>query len=218
MVRRRVSTLRLERLKHSAAPLLGGVVVIAGLLLSPGDASANFGSQGTCGYQGGSGCVSLANNKWHAVRFYSVTSSVKAGVRWGISQYDATDLVVYETSSDSLPDVRVFDGGYSPLNWVANVDCPVDNTGTGSYGPSLNWCRGQTLSVNLDITNNYNFTWLEWRSVGCHELGHTVGLRHLSTTTCMQPCSLPPPPDLSSCWRQQYLGSHEKNDHLNPFY
>ncbi len=188
------------------------------LLFAPFPAAANFGSTRPYDHTPGEGCVSLANNKWHAVRFYSVTADVRSGVSWGIIEYDSTDLVVYSTTSDPLPDVRVYDWYYG-TQVAAWVDCPHDNTGTGSYGQNLDWCRGLTLKVDLGMTDNYNFTATNWRHVGCHELGHTVGLRHRSSTsTCMSQCLFPPPPYLSSCWNRTDLGSHEINDHINPFY
>lgn len=175
-------------------------LVGVGLNLAPFTArpayATNFGS--VCGDNGY--CVSMANNSDHAIRFQNLTASATAtfpndipsmqsAANWAIGQYNNTDLVVYRNESDPQPDVWLHDFSYGETGWAGATTCPADNTGTGGSHPNR-WCRGQL--------NRYN-SWYYWNANGyfddeedrrvmaCHELGHTVGLRHntLSSNSCM---------------------------------
>ena len=147
-------------------------------------------------------CVSLANNQYHAIRFVNLTSSdtpsppndiprMQIAANWAITQYNSTDMVVYRDESDSAPDVWLHDYNYGDTGWVGITRCPTDNSGTGGSHPNR-WCRGQ-----LNIYNSYYYwnasgyydTDYQRRVVTCHEMGHTVGLRHntVSTNSCIWP-------------------------------
>jgi len=132
--------------------------------------------------------VSPANNIYHAVRPYTfgnnwtgIASAVYDSV---YEDYNPTDLVAYWTTTDNLPDVRLWDWYYPYPGLVAWVDCPADNTGIGGFG-NLRWCRGQIVRFNANQQQYFNELGREY--VACHELGHTVGLRHSTqyTTSCM---------------------------------
>lgn len=184
--------------------------------------ATNIGSTQGCGYEYGSSnetynCVSMANNKWHAVREYTFGNQwpdLVAATQWALdNQYDPTDLVAYKTTTDNLPDVRLWDWWYGtgkPQGWV---DCPADNTGIGykdSFDPETRWCRGQILRFNATWNDLYNYDTHAERYLACHELGHTVGLRHTSLNSCMRtnvPLSL----------ANENLLSHEIG-HLNVWY
>lgn len=188
-------------------------------------AYANFGStdRSACGYsQGNSGpspatnCVSLANNRTHAVRYVSLGdqwTGIDAATTWSLANhYNPTDLVAYVTTTDSVPDVWVYDAFYGNNGIFAWVDCPADNSGTGGSG-QLQWCRGQKLRYNASLEGQYTSGLTARRALACHELGHTVGLRHNTHSgsagdSCMR-TTLPLP---------NHLSSHEINDHINPWY
>ena len=54
------------------------------------------------------------------------------------------------------------------------------------YEPGLRnrWCRGQIARFNAIFAPGYNQLARDW--IACHELGHTVGLRHIvNNATCM---------------------------------
>lgn len=79
-------------------------------------------------------------------------------------------------------DVRVVDGTYDN-NQLAWVNCPSGATEGGS-NPNR-WCYGQKLTVNLA----FDLPTAGRRYVACHELGHTVGLRHedeVHSNSCMR--------------------------------
>jgi predicted Zn-dependent protease len=144
-------------------------------------------------------CVSLANNYDHAIRFANLTSAdsaadsngiprMQAAVNHAIGVYDATDMRVYRNESDSLPDVWAHDWDYGPTGWAGITRCPSNNTGTGGTHPNR-WCRGQYIIHNSyyywHAAGNFD-TDAQRQRVSCHEMGHTVGLRHNSDrNSCM---------------------------------
>jgi hypothetical protein len=169
------------------------VAVSAGLLTGVPAQASNFGST-SCGGSP-TNCVSLTNNIWHVIRWDGQVGNqipnIDEAVLWALSNvYNPTDLVAYRDESDSLPDVWVHDFDYGYNNGVVGwVVCSSDNTGTGGSHPN-HWCRGQHARFNAYFYYNYyGFfdTDAQSRNVACHELGHTLGLRHRTDTrsSCM---------------------------------
>jgi hypothetical protein len=136
-------------------------------------------------------CVSWANNKWHAIRFDGVVGNQIPGLDSAVisvlsNVYDPTDLVAYRDESDPLPDVWIHDFDYGNNNGVVGwVVCASDNTGTGGAHPDR-WCRGQHARFNSHYIQYYD-TSFERRRLACHELGHTLGLRHRDTPIVQEP-------------------------------
>lgn len=164
------------------------LLLASALVVAPANAS-NFGSTACAGSP--RNCVSRANNIYHAVAWEGdrdITPGMDIATFWAVDNvYNPTDLVAYRDESDPYPDVRVWDYPYGDNGVLAWVECPPDNTGTGGTDPNR-WCRGQKLRYN----SHYWWNSTEYdtedgrRRIACHELGHTVGLRHLSTTdSCM---------------------------------
>jgi hypothetical protein len=131
-------------------------------------------------------CVSLANNSYHAVRFFNIEDifsipGMAADTQWALTNvYNPTDLVAYRDEGDPLPDVWVSDDDYGGNGIVGWVECPTNHTGQGGAEPNR-WCRGQQLRYNLwyyTHANGFLDTTAQRRFMSCHELGHTVGLRH----------------------------------------
>ena len=95
-------------------------------------------------------------------------------------------------------DVYVFQTNRPDINAFAWGQCapqgPYPQYG-GSDAAHTRWCNPQYVFWNtwssaankVDTTAKYNY-------IGCHELGHTVGLQHRSTspTTCMKPAAKGP--------------------------
>jgi hypothetical protein len=201
------------------------IVVLVTLSGQTTRAGANFGSTDRidCGYtEGGasnpSNCVSLANNSTHALRPLSLGDQwpgVDVATQFAIdSIYNPTDLTVYTSNTDPSPDVWALDGFYGQNGVFAWVDCPSGNSGTGGAG-SLQWCRGQTLNYNASLLASYPTGLGGLNGLACHELGHTIGLRHNTHPTL--------PQGATSCTRTfppypANINAHEINDHINPNY
>jgi len=139
---------------------------------------------GNSGWQNLTTCPSMANNRWHAVH-YGVVGNQWDGIddatTWSLANhYNVLDLVAYVDQDDPLPDVIVYDHDiYGDNNLFAWVDCPANNTGTGGDESSnTRWCRGQILRYNAFYESDWQDTNAARRGLACHELGHTVGLRH----------------------------------------
>jgi hypothetical protein len=136
-------------------------------------------------------CVHWANNKWHAIRYDGVVGNQIEGLDTAVIStlngvYDPTDLVAYRDESDPLPDVWIHDFNYGTNNnIVAWVVCSGDNTGTGGAHPDR-WCRGQHARFNSHYIWYYD-TSFERNRLACHELGHTLGLRHRQTPIVQEP-------------------------------
>ncbi len=179
-------------------PVTIAVVLAMVFLVAPGASASNFGST-SCGGRPPN-CVHLANNRYHAVRYRHLGETntsredipgIRDAATWVLANvYDATDLSAYRDDRDTAPDVIMDDFSYSAFPGLAGwVNCPDDNTGRGGAHPNR-WCRGQTLTLNSYLywaTDGVFDTAAQRRSVICHELGHSVGLRHRTDTTgtCM---------------------------------
>lgn len=201
-------------------------LVCAALLLSADSAKANFGATGpsTCGYQNNNsgpdpvtGCVSLANNKWHAVRFAGLGNSngwtnIDDDLEYVIdNRLDPTDLVAYRDDTDPLPDVWAMDNNYLNNGFIAWVDCPAAHTGVGGGTGTQRWCRGQYLRFNSFYEGLAN-----GRSLACEEIGHTVGLRHRNhpdNDTYLSCMGVSP-----TYGEVDYYSYHEITNHINPNY
>lgn len=170
------------------------VLGFASILISPGAAQAsNWGS--VC--DNSTDCVSQANNAYHAIRYVNLEDEYPQGIPrmeiaadWAVTEFNATDMVVYRTQTDPAPDVELHDYNYGgSVPWVAITRCPTTNTGTGGSHPDR-WCRGQQNIYNSYyywFQNDYYDTDFQRRYVACHEMGHTVALRHstVSSNSCM---------------------------------
>jgi hypothetical protein len=190
--------------------------------------ASNFGSTNGCGYEtGNSGynpptnCVSLANNSVHAVRL-EVVGNQWAGMDTAVinalsTDYNPTDLSAYVDQSDPLPDVLVYDldyGGGFPPAWA---DCPADNTSNTGSNPTRR-CRGQKVRFNGSWEASYVNTASTREGLACHELGHTVGLRHSTSgewNSCME--GMPHQNTSGLFYRHDVLHDHDKQ-HINATY
>jgi hypothetical protein len=140
-------------------------------------------------------CVSLANNNVHAVRVGGYGLDEIPFLPYAHDnviayELDPTDLHAYLDPADPVPDVWVMDRNYGP-GVAAWTECPTNNSGSGGTHPNF-WCRGQVVRYNaffyLSMTGFYDNP-QQVETIVCHELGHTVGLRHPADTfdpsTCM---------------------------------
>lgn len=95
-------------------------------------------------------------------------------------------------------DVYVLQQTRTDVNAFAWTQCaPTPNTVVygGSDAAHTRWCRPQWIYWNTrsDAVSKVN-TFARYNYIGCHEVGHTLGLRHRGTSpsTCMVTAALPP--------------------------
>jgi hypothetical protein len=102
---------------------------------------------------------------------------------------------------DSDVEVRLTNAGANnALSWTQCAG-PV-GSGTqhgGSDASHTRWCRPQLIYYNTYYATGYFPTDNPKRYIACHELGHTIGLRHWQSnggtepsTTCMRTATITP--------------------------
>lgn len=135
----------------------------------------------------------VANNTLHLYLFNSTIAQFRedATVR-ALGLYDTnsevsaaantTDFDVYITYANR-PDVNAFAWGQCPPNPAPPLP-PVQYG--GSNAEHTRWCRPQYVYWNTWSAASDKVATLAQRNyVGCHEIGHTLGLRHRTGTSCM---------------------------------
>jgi len=144
-------------------------------------------------------CVSVGNDRFHYVYIdASVPPDLADSVRHAIAEYDTTTtlVVIEQARLTMVTDVIVYAGDHGVNGAAGWVNCPSSaRQGTNRNGHR--WCQGQELHFNLNPRYAAYFADLASRDyMACHEMGHTVGLRHWgnpprsdgpAAPTCMQP-------------------------------
>ena len=126
-------------------------------------------------------CVSVGDNPRHHVFFHrSVPTALRRAVRRAMRDaYGPTDLImIVDRERTPRTDVIVHAGDYG-LNGAAGwVHCPAGAPqGRNEHGHR--WCRQQRLYFNRNPQYAAYLADAASRlHLACHELGHTVGLRH----------------------------------------
>jgi hypothetical protein len=87
---------------------------------------------------------------------------------WGRDELNrARDMNATFTGSG---DVEIYDYTYGDTDWHGITDCP----------DGINWINGNcdVFRVRFNQSSMAGHSLDHWRSLGCHELGHTAGLGH----------------------------------------
>lgn len=148
-------------------------------------AASNFGSASCTGGTPTipTNCLSVGHNYIHKI--YAVNLLVgmyNATVSSVNDDYNPTDLQASMSSDPNNTDVFVYDDYYSYAlaGWAV---CPAGASQGGSHPD--HWCIGQGVYYNLNATD-YVADAGSRAYLACHELGHTVGLRHSGeSASCM---------------------------------
>ena len=158
MILRRMSTVTL-------------VGVIIATLLFANTASANHGFGST---------LTVRDNNTQDYEMVSLTSAGRIACEHGAEQLERSEISV-ESGSD---DIHCHDFVAGTLNWAGETRC-ID----------VNWwnqrCDHFQIDFNLtgfDTTPDTPIETSFWKTVGCHEFGHTGGLAHVGLTiwSCMR--------------------------------
>lgn len=125
-------------------------------------------------------CTSVGDNPRHLIFIDpSFGPDLAASLRDAIAVYDATKLIVIEQARRTrMTDVIAFSRDYGENGAAGWVYCP-SNAPQGTNSSGHRWCRQQELHLNVNARYAAFFDDDASRDhVTCHELGHTVGLRH----------------------------------------
>lgn len=127
-------------------------------------------------------CTSVGDDVHHRVVFdESLSAGLAAALRGTMSDdYGGPTRLELLEEPEVTPrtDVIAFSGDFGDNGAAAWVYCPSDAP-QGVNAAGDRWCRHQELYFNLNPRYGIFFADDESRAhVACHELGHTVGLRH----------------------------------------
>lgn len=170
--------------RRAAASFAVGLL-LAGQLIGPAEAHHGgrpIGSFSSCIRPSGVvRCTSVGDNPTHHVVFdATLTEGLASSLRDTMEEdYEPTKLtMVVDEVRTSLTDVVAFSEDYGQNGAAGWVACPLD-AAQGFNAAGHRWCRGQELFFNLNPRYAVFFDDDASRDhVACHELGHTLGLRH----------------------------------------
>ncbi|GFH38028.1 hypothetical protein [Streptomyces pacificus] len=158
---------------------------VAHALMAPSAHASNFGST-SCGGTPRN-CVNLGDNADHSWypegTFGNQISGIAASFQEAMNDYEYyTDLTTTKKSHSTL-DVLVTDYNYGSNGAVGWVECLSGSSTSGSH--PYKRCDRQKLRLNGSYSSFYGNAH-DRKSMACHEIGHTVGLRHRETDgSCM---------------------------------
>jgi hypothetical protein len=108
---------------------------------------------------------------------------------------DGSEINRFTSVSRNASDVIVLQVTRPDIDAFAWGQCMVGAVYGGSNANHDRWCYPQLFHWNMwnlaadkvNTTNKYEY-------IGCHEMGHTVGLRHTSSPSCMVTAGKPSNP------------------------
>ncbi len=178
------------------------------ILLSASSVSAtNF-----SGATGATGCPmsdnNMADNRDHYFWYDSLTVNVASAVNWSrTNNFDPTRInTFYDSSENSTTDAIVRDQDYTTYcgyTWHDSGSTGgVNGLATCNSLNGVSECESHVLRYDTSFFDGASLSFQ--RHVACHEVGHSLGLKHRSENGCMT----------SSATAYTSLTSHD-NGHLN---
>jgi len=146
---------------------------------SPAQAS-NFGSY-------------YADNADHYFARVSLTTDGTIAANWGVTELNSrTDVDTFNDGTcKSNTDICFYDANYHTDPWIKSVAWWKTHNGlahcnraSGLFGLGN---RCERWYVLFDVADMNRMTTWEVQELGCHEVGHTVGLKHtINDASCMK--------------------------------
>ncbi|MFG3287904.1 hypothetical protein ACGF3G_03710 [Streptomyces sp. NPDC048179] len=131
------------------------------------------------------------DNRNQAVKGNDLTANGTKAMNYGKSQLERSVI----TTSWGGGDIMVYDKDYGDVGWHGNTDCVDWN---------VLWTSCDVIRVRF---NTYQYkTASQWRSLGCHEFGHTGDLGHRSKSNDT---------DNNSCMREEIWPQNFDQHDLN---
>lgn len=118
------------------------------------------------------GQLPKADNSDHSLQKHSLTANGSTAFEHGVSELNKY-LNAYEVTSGNA-DVEVYDDSYGDTGWYGTTSCK-------NYVASSGGTRCDDFTVKFNTGSMANDEG-KWKSLGCHEFGHTVGLGHRSSS------------------------------------
>lgn len=191
-------------MRHRHVPRAGGAALLALTMILV--TACNFGSQqATFRYAGTTGAVSLLPSNTMTVQAVNMSQYRFDGVAWTMAaDYSPTRLrtaLGRGSSCSSSYHVCVYAQSYSSVRNVNGWASCRDGSRSGR-DPNAT-CFYQVVRINTDTSPPRV-------RIACHELGHTVGLRHTDeNASCMK--------QTGAGGRSEVLSRHDR-DHINGHY
>ena len=176
-----MKTLRRRRLA------LVSLVTLLGVAMPAAAFAHNFGSQGTAGTGGTTSGVWFTPNSYWAAAGVNLNEFEFSMVVTMEDDYSPTDLDLHFSAPTSCTgssgyDLCMFDSNYGDNDLYGWNACAGFTAGSHpNQTCTMDWVRWNTF---------FSTTIQEKNSIACHEIGHSVGLRHpttgTDTTSCMR--------------------------------
>ena len=131
-------------------------------------------------------CLNDPSSSNISVIIQTSDTQIAGNLRWSMLNYtQVTDLYVFETDAGE-PQSRVkARAAFYTASWWSSTACEYPGLPTiygGSEAAHTRWCRPQVIRYNLSKKASKFPGDTAQRDISCHEFGHTLGLRHATST------------------------------------